>query len=276
MSNDALKDLDENGIIRIGAEVRAGDILVGKVTPKGETELTAEERLLRAIFGEKAREVRDTSLKVPHGAFGVIMDTKIFTRENGDELSPGVNKSVRVYIAQKRKIQVGDKMAGRHGNKGVISRVLPVEDMPFLPNGRPLDIVLNPLGVPSRMNIGQVLEIHLGLASQVLGFKVSTPVFDGADEFDIMDTLEMANDYANTEWEDFYEKYKDSVSEEVMNYLYENRDHREEWKGVPIDRTGKVQLRDGRTGEEFDSPVTIGYMHYLKLHHLVDDKIHAR
>ena len=276
LSNVALKDLDENGIIRIGAEVRAGDILVGKVTPKGETELTAEERLLRAIFGEKAREVRDTSLKVPHGAFGVIMDTKIFTRENGDELSPGVNKSVRVYIAQKRKIQVGDKMAGRHGNKGVISRVLPVEDMPFLPNGRPLDIVLNPLGVPSRMNIGQVLEIHLGLASQVLGFKVSTPVFDGADEFDIMDTLEMANDYANTEWEDFYEKYKDSVSEEVMNYLYENRDHREEWKGVPIDRTGKVQLRDGRTGEEFDSPVTIGYMHYLKLHHLVDDKIHAR
>ena len=241
MSNDALKDLDENGIIRIGAEVRAGDILVGKVTPKGETELTAEERLLRAIFGEKAREVRDTSLKVPHGAFGVIMDTKIFTRENGDELSPGVNKSVRVYIAQKRKIQVGDKMAGRHGNKGVISRVLPVEDMPFLPNGRPLDIVLNPLGVPSRMNIGQVLEIHLGLASQVLGFKVSTPVFDGADEFDIMDTLEMANDYANTEWEDFYEKYKDSVSEEVMNYLYENRDHREEWKGVPIDRTGNVE-----------------------------------
>ena len=276
VGDDALKDLDDRGIIRIGAEVRAGDILVGKVTPKGETELTAEERLLRAIFGEKAREVRDTSLKVPHGAFGVIMDTKIFTRENGDELSPGVNKSVRVYIAQKRKIQVGDKMAGRHGNKGVISRVLPVEDMPFLPNGRPLDIVLNPLGVPSRMNIGQVLEIHLGLASQVLGFKVSTPVFDGADEFDIMDTLEMANDYANTEWENFYEKYKDSVSEEVMNYLYENRDHREEWKGVPIDRTGKVQLRDGRTGEEFDSPVTIGYMHYLKLHHLVDDKIHAR
>ena len=276
LSNDALKDLDENGIIRIGAEVRAGDILVGKVTPKGETELTAEERLLRAIFGEKAREVRDTSLKVPHGAFGVVMDTKIFTRENGDELPPGVNKSVRVYIAQKRKIQVGDKMAGRHGNKGVISRVLPVEDMPFLPNGRPLDIVLNPLGVPSRMNIGQVLEIHLGLASQVLGFKVSTPVFDGADEFDIMDTLEMANDYANTEWEEFYEKYKDVVVKEVMDYLYENRDHREEWKGVPINRTGKVQLRDGRTGEEFDSPVTIGYMHYLKLHHLVDDKIHAR
>lgn len=276
LSSDALKDLDENGIIRIGAEVRAGDILVGKVTPKGETELTAEERLLRAIFGEKAREVRDTSLKVPHGAFGVVMDTKVFTRENGDELPPGVNKSVRVYIAQKRKIQVGDKMAGRHGNKGVISRILPVEDMPFLPNGRPLDIVLNPLGVPSRMNIGQVLEIHLGLAAQVLGFKVSTPVFDGADEFDIMDTLEMANDYANSEWEDFYEKYKDVTVKEVMDYLYENRDHREEWRGVPINRTGKVQLRDGRTGEEFDSPVTIGYMHYLKLHHLVDDKIHAR
>ena len=276
LSNDALKDLDENGIIRIGAEVRAGDILVGKVTPKGETELTAEERLLRAIFGEKAREVRDTSLKVPHGAFGVVMDTKIFTRENGDELPPGVNKSVRVYIAQKRKIQVGDKMAGRHGNKGVISRVLPVEDMPFLPNGRPLDIVLNPLGVPSRMNIGQVLEIHLGLASQVLGFKVSTPVFNGADEYDIMDTLEMANDYANSEWDEFHDKYVDKISDEVMNYLWENRDHREEWKGVPIDRTGKVQLRDGRTGEEFDSPVTIGYMHYLKLHHLVDDKIHAR
>jgi DNA-directed RNA polymerase subunit beta len=276
VGDDALKDLDERGIIRIGAEVRAGDILVGKVTPKGETELTAEERLLRAIFGEKAREVRDTSLKVPHGAFGVVMDTKIFTRENGDELSPGVNKSVRVYIAQKRKIQVGDKMAGRHGNKGVISRVLPVEDMPFLPNGRPLDIVLNPLGVPSRMNIGQVLEIHLGLAAQVLGFKVSTPVFDGANEFDIMDTLEMANDYANSEWDEFYEKYKDTTAEEVMDYLYENRDHREEWRGVPINRTGKVQLRDGRTGEEFDSPVTIGYMHYLKLHHLVDDKIHAR
>ena len=276
LANDALKNLDENGIIRIGAEVRAGDILVGKVTPKGETELTAEERLLRAIFGEKAREVRDTSLKVPHGAFGVIMDTKVFTRENGDELPPGVNKSVRVYIAQKRKIQVGDKMAGRHGNKGVISRVLPVEDMPFLPNGRPLDIVLNPLGVPSRMNIGQVLEIHLGLASQVLGFKVSTPVFDGADEFDIMDTLEMANDYVNTDWDAFSEKYKDIVSDEVMDYLYKNRAHRDEWHGVPIDRTGKVQLRDGRTGEEFDSPVTIGFMHYLKLHHLVDDKIHAR
>jgi len=276
LSPDTLKDLDENGIIRIGAEVRAGDILVGKVTPKGETELTAEERLLRAIFGEKAREVRDTSLRVPHGAYGVIMDTKIFTRENGDELPPGVNKSVRVYIAQKRKISVGDKMAGRHGNKGVISRILPVEDMPFLPNGRPLDIVLNPLGVPSRMNIGQVLEIHLGLASKVLGFNVSTPVFDGANEFDIMDALEMANDYANEDWDTFYEKYKDDTEKEVMDYLYENRDHREEWKGVPINRTGKVRVRDGRTGEEFDSPVTIGYMHYLKLHHLVDDKIHAR
>jgi DNA-directed RNA polymerase subunit beta len=276
LSEDVLKDLDENGIIRIGAEVRAGDILVGKVTPKGETELTAEERLLRAIFGEKAREVRDTSLRVPHGAYGVVMDTKVFTRENGDELPPGVNKSVRVYIAQKRKISVGDKMAGRHGNKGVISRILPVEDMPFLPNGRPLDIVLNPLGVPSRMNIGQVLEIHLSLAAKVLGFNVATPVFNGANEHDIMDTLEMANDYANKTWEEFEEIWGDKVNDEVMEYLYENRDHREEWKGVPIDRTGKVQLRDGRTGEEFDNPVTIGFMHYLKLHHLVDDKIHAR
>ena len=274
--DNALKDLDENGVIRIGAEVRAGDILVGKVTPKGETEATAEERLLRAIFGEKAKETRDTSLKVPHGAYGVVMDTKIFTRENGDELPPGVNKSVRVYIAQKRKISVGDKMAGRHGNKGVISRILPVEDMPFLPNGRPLDIVLNPLGVPSRMNIGQVLEIHLSLAAKVLGFNVSTPVFDGANEHDIMDALEMANDYANPDWETFYEKYKDDTEKEVMDYLYEHRDHREEWKGVPINRTGKVKVRDGRTGEEFDSPVTIGFMHYLKLHHLVDDKIHAR
>ena len=276
VGDDALKDLDERGIIRIGAEVRAGDILVGKVTPKGETEATAEERLLRAIFGEKAKETRDTSLKVPHGAYGVVMDTKIFTRENGDELPPGVNKSVRVYIAQKRKISVGDKMAGRHGNKGVISRILPVEDMPFLPNGRPLDIVLNPLGVPSRMNIGQVLEIHLSLAAKVLGFNVSTPVFDGANEHDIMDALEMANDYANSDWETFYEKYKDDTEKEVMDYLYEHRDHREEWKGVPINRTGKVKVRDGRTGEEFDSPVTIGFMHYLKLHHLVDDKIHAR
>ena len=274
--DNALKDLDENGVIRIGAEVRAGDILVGKVTPKGETEATAEERLLRAIFGEKAKETRDTSLKVPHGAYGVVMDTKIFTRENGDELPPGVNKSVRVYIAQKRKISVGDKMAGRHGNKGVISRILPVEDMPFLPNGRPLDIVLNPLGVPSRMNIGQVLEIHLSLAAKVLGFNVSTPVFDGANEHDIMDALEMANDYANSDWETFYEKYKDDTEKEVMDYLYEHRDHREEWKGVPINRTGKVKVRDGRTGEEFDSPVTIGFMHYMKLHHLVDDKIHAR
>ena len=276
LSEDVLKDLDENGIIRIGAEVHAGDILVGKVTPKGETELTAEERLLRAIFGEKAREVRDTSLRVPHGAYGVVMDTKVFTRENGDELLPTVNKSVRVYIAQKRKISVGDKMAGRHGNKGVVSRVLPVEDMPFLPNGRPLDIVLNPLGVPSRMNIGQVLELHLSLASKVLGFNVATPVFNGADENDIMDTLEMANDYANKTWEEFEERWGDKVNDDIMKYLWDNRDHREEWKGVPIDRTGKVQLRDGRTGQEFDSPVSIGFMHYLKLHHLVDDKIHAR
>ena len=276
LSEDVLKDLDENGIIRIGAEVHAGDILVGKVTPKGETELTAEERLLRAIFGEKAREVRDTSLRVPHGAYGVVMDTKVFTRENGDELPPTVNKSVRVYIAQKRKISVGDKMAGRHGNKGVVSRVLPVEDMPFLPNGRPLDIVLNPLGAPSRMNIGQVLELHLSLASKVLGFNVATPVFNGADENDIMDTLEMANDYANKTWEEFEERWGDKVNDDIMKYLWDNRDHREEWKGVPIDRTGKVQLRDGRTGQEFDSPVSIGFMHYLKLHHLVDDKIHAR
>ena len=276
LSEDVLKDLDENGIIRIGAEVHAGDILVGKVTPKGETELTAEERLLRAIFGEKAREVRDTSLRVPHGAYGVVMDTKVFTRENGDELPPTVNKSVRVYIAQKRKISVGDKMAGRHGNKGVVSRVLPVEDMPFLPNGRPLDIILNPLGVPSRMNIGQVLELHLSLASKVLGFNVATPVFNGADENDIMDTLEMANDYANKTWEEFEERWGDKVNDDIMKYLWDNRDHREEWKGVPIDRTGKVQLRDGRTGQEFDSPVSIGFMHYLKLHHLVDDKIHAR
>ncbi len=276
VGDDALKDLDERGIIRVGAEVRAGDILVGKVTPKGETELTAEERLLRAIFGEKAREVRDTSLRVPHGQYGIIVDAKVFTRENGDELSPGVNQSVRVYIAQKRKIQVGDKMAGRHGNKGVVSRVLPVEDMPFLPNGRPLDIVLNPLGVPSRMNIGQVLEIHLSLAAKVLGFKVSTPVFDGANEYDIMDTLEMANDYVNTPMEDFIAKYKDTVDPELMDYLVNNQEYRKEWEGVPINRDGKVRLRDGRTGEYFDSPVTVGFMHYLKLHHLVDDKIHAR
>ncbi|MCD7744222.1 MAG: DNA-directed RNA polymerase subunit beta [Lachnospiraceae bacterium] len=276
VGDEALKDLDERGIIRIGAEVRAGDILVGKVTPKGETELTAEERLLRAIFGEKAREVRDTSLKVPHGEYGIVVDAKVFTRENGDELSPGVNQSVRIYIAQKRKISVGDKMAGRHGNKGVVSRVLPVEDMPFLPNGRPLDIVLNPLGVPSRMNIGQVLEIHLSLAAKALGFNVSTPVFDGANENDIMDTLELANDYVNLEWDEFKAKHEDELLPEVLDYLWENRDHRALWKGVPISRDGKVQLRDGRTGEYFDAPTTIGHMHYLKLHHLVDDKIHAR
>ncbi|SHN58785.1 DNA-directed RNA polymerase subunit beta [Butyrivibrio hungatei DSM 14810] len=276
VGDDALKDLDDRGIIRIGAEVRAGDILVGKVTPKGETELTAEERLLRAIFGEKAREVRDTSLKVPHGEYGIVVDAKVFTRDNGDELSPGVNQAVRIYIAQKRKISVGDKMAGRHGNKGVVSRVLPIEDMPYLPNGRPLDIVLNPLGVPSRMNIGQVLEIHLSLAAKALGFNVATPIFDGANEVDIQDTLEMANDYVNSSWEDFEKKYKDLVLPEIMDYLYENRDHRELWKGVPIRSDGKVQLRDGRTGQKFDGPTTIGHMHYLKLHHLVDDKIHAR
>ena len=300
VGDDALKDLDDRGIIRIGAEVRAGDILVGKVTPKGETELTAEERLLRAIFGEKAREVRDTSLKVPHGEYGIVVDAKVFTRENSDELSPGVNQTVRIYIAQKRKISVGDKMAGRHGNKGVVSRVLPVEDMPYLPNGRPLDIVLNPLGVPSRMNIGQVLEIHLSLAAKALGFNVATPVFDGANERDIMDTLDLANDYANLpfdaaeakqwkadgltttadgkEWkgETFESKHKAELLPEVLEYLSKNRDHRKLWKGVPISRDGKVRLRDGRTGEFFDGPVTIGHMHYLKLHHLVDDKIHAR
>ena len=276
VGDEALKDLDDRGIIRIGAEVRAGDILVGKVTPKGETELTAEERLLRAIFGEKAREVRDTSLRVPHGEYGIIVDAKVFTHENGDELPPGVNETVRVYIAQKRKIQVGDKMAGRHGNKGVVSRVLPVEDMPFLPNGRPLDIVLNPLGVPSRMNIGQVLEIHLSLAANVLGFKVSTPIFDGANENDIMDTLEMANDYVNTPLAEFEKKYKDILDPGVMEFLLTNQEYRKEWEGVPINRDGKVRLRDGRTGEYFDGAVTIGFMHYLKLHHLVDDKIHAR
>ena len=276
VGDDALKNLDERGIIRVGAEVRAGDILVGKVTPKGETELTAEERLLRAIFGEKAREVRDTSLKVPHGEYGIIVDAKVFTREGGDEMSPGVNQSVRIYIAQKRKISVGDKMAGRHGNKGVVSRVLPVEDMPFLPNGRPLDIVLNPLGVPSRMNIGQVLEIHLSLAAKALGFNIATPVFDGANEIDIMDTLDLANDYVNLSWEEFEAKHKEELLPEVLQYLSDNREHRKLWKGVPISRDGKVRLRDGRTGEYFDSPVTIGHMHYLKLHHLVDDKIHAR
>ena len=276
VGDDALKNLDERGIIRVGAEVRAGDILVGKVTPKGETELTAEERLLRAIFGEKAREVRDTSLKVPHGEYGIVVDAKVFTRENGDEMSPGVNQSVRIYIAQKRKISVGDKMAGRHGNKGVVSRVLPVEDMPFLPNGRPLDIVLNPLGVPSRMNIGQVLEIHLSLAAKALGFNIATPVFDGANEIDIMNTLDLANDYVNLSWEEFEAKHKEELLPEVLQYLSDNREHRKLWKGVPISRDGKVRLRDGRTGEYFDSPVTIGHMHYLKLHHLVDDKIHAR
>ena len=276
VGDDALKNLDERGIIRVGAEVRAGDILVGKVTPKGETELTAEERLLRAIFGEKPREVRDTSLKVPHGEYGIVVDAKVFTREGGDEMSPGVNQSVRIYIAQKRKISVGDKMAGRHGNKGVVSRVLPVEDMPFLPNGRPLDIVLNPLGVPSRMNIGQVLEIHLSLAAKALGFNIATPVFDGANEIDIMDTLDLANDYVNLSWEEFEAKHKEELLPEVLQYLSDNREHRKLWKGVPISRDGKVRLRDGRTGEYFDSPVTIGHMHYLKLHHLVDDKIHAR
>ena len=276
VGDDALKDLDERGIIRIGAEVRAGDILVGKVTPKGETELTAEERLLRAIFGEKAREVRDTSLRVPHGEYGIIVDAKVFTRENGDELSPGVNETVRVYIAQKRKIQVGDKMAGRHGNKGVVSRILPVEDMPFLPNGRPLDIVLNPLGVPSRMNIGQVLEIHLSLAAKVLNIDIATPVFDGANEFDIMHTLEIANDFANLSWDDFELKYKDEIDDYLLEYLKDHHGESDEWKGVPINNDGKVRLRDGRTGEYFDQPVTVGFMHYLKLHHLVDDKIHAR
>ena len=276
VGEDALKDLDDRGIIRIGAEVRPNDILVGKVTPKGETELTAEERLLRAIFGEKAREVRDTSLRVPHGETGIIVDVKVFTRENGDDVGPGVNQLVCVYIAQKRKISVGDKMAGRHGNKGVVSRVLPVEDMPFLPNGRPLDIVLNPLGIPSRMNIGQVLETHLSLAAKALGWKISTPVFDGANEIDIMDTLEMANDYVNTSWEEFSEKWKPLLNGDIYDELYANRDHREEWKGVALGRDGKVQLRDGRSGEPFDNRVTIGFMHYLKLHHLVDEKIHAR
>ena len=276
VGEDALHDLDERGIIRIGAEVRPNDILVGKVTPKGETELTAEERLLRAIFGEKAREVRDTSLRVPHGATGIVVDVKIYTRENGDDIGPGVNQLVRVYIAQKRKISVGDKMAGRHGNKGVVSRVLPVEDMPFLPNGRSLDIVLNPLGIPSRMNIGQVLETHLSLAAKALGWKVATPVFDGADEIDIMDTLEMANDYVNLEWEEFSKRWEPILQGDIYEELYANRNHRDEWKGVKLSRDGKVELRDGRTGDLFDNRVTIGFMHYLKLHHLVDDKIHAR
>ena len=258
VGEDALRDLDEHGIIRIGAEVRANDILVGKVTPKGETELTAEERLLRAIFGDKAREVRDTSLRVPHGEFGIIVDVKIFTRENRDELSPGVNQMVRVYIAQKRKIQVGDKMAGRHGNKGVVSRVLPEEDMPFLADGTPLDIVLNPLGVPSRMNIGQVLEVHLGLAAKALGWHVATPVFDGARDEDIADMIDRA---AAAEDGPLYdEKGRPTI----------------QFSKIGINRTGKLWVYDGRTGDRFDNPVTVGYMYYLKLHHLVDDKIHAR
>ena len=285
VGEDAMRDLDEDGIIRIGAEVGPNDILVGKVTPKGETELTAEERLLRAIFGEKAREVRDTSLRVPHGESGIIVDVKVFTRDNRadlapgakrDELPPGVNQLVRVYIAQKRKISVGDKMAGRHGNKGVIAKVLPVEDMPFLPNGRPLDIVLNPLGVPSRMNIGQVLEVHLGLAAKCLGWKAATPVFDGANEIDIMNTLDLANEYVNWEWDDFVAKWEEILSPEVFAHLDANKAQRDDWRGVPIDRSGKIRVRDGRTGEEFDNPITVGFMHYLKLHHLVDDKIHAR
>ena len=258
VGEDALRDLDERGIIRIGAEVRANDILVGKVTPKGETELTAEERLLRAIFGDKAREVRDTSLRVPHGEFGIVVDVKIFTRENRDELSPGVNQMVRVYIAQKRKISVGDKMAGRHGNKGVVSRILPEEDMPFLADGTPLDIVLNPLGVPSRMNIGQVLEVHLGLAARALGWHVATPVFDGANEADIQEQLEKAS----------------HIPEEPL--FDENGRPAIQFSKCGINIEGKLQLYDGRTGDPFDNKVTVGYMYMLKLHHLVDDKIHAR
>ena len=256
VSEDALKDLDERGIIRIGAEVHSGDIMVGKVTPKGETELTAEERLLRAIFGDKAREVRDNSLRVPHGESGIIVDVKVFTRQNCDELSPGVNMVVRCYIAQKRKISVGDKMAGRHGNKGVVSRILKQEDMPFLPDGTPLDIVLNPLGVPSRMNIGQVLEVHLGYACKALDWQIMTPVFDGAHEADIRACFEKAEaERAN---------YKDKDTAKI------------DFSKIPMREDCKTQLTDGRTGEKFDSPVTVGYMYYLKLHHLVDDKIHAR
>ena len=258
VGEDALKDLDDRGIIRVGAEVTAGDILVGKVTPKGETELTAEERLLRAIFGEKAREVRDTSLRVPHGEYGTIVDVKVFTRENSAELSPGVNVVVRCYIAQKRKISVGDKMAGRHGNKGVVSRILPSEDMPFLPDGTPLDIVLNPLGVPSRMNIGQVLEVHLGYAARALGWNICTPVFDGAHEDDIRKCFSMAEEFTKS---DDYE-YKNSAKLDFSR--------------IPLTADAKTQLYDGRTGEPFDNLVTVGYMYYLKLHHLVDDKIHAR
>ena len=261
VGDDMLKDLDENGIIHIGAEVNAGDILVGKVTPKGETELTAEERLLRAIFGEKAREVRDTSLRVPHGENGIVVDIKVFTREDSrNELQPGVNKVVRVYLAQKRKISVGDKMAGRHGNKGVVSRILPVEDMPFLPDGTPLDIVLNPLGVPSRMNIGQVLEVHLGYAAKALGWKIKTPVFDGAHESDIFEAFKMMRE------KDDYKPRSEVTGIDFGECVRQN--------GISLE--GKTLLKDGRTGEYFDNPVTVGYMYYLKLHHLVDDKIHAR
>ena len=268
VGEDALKDLDERGIVRVGAEVKSGDILVGKVTPKGETDLTAEERLLRAIFGEKAREVRDTSLKVPHGESGIVLDTKVFTRENGDELGPGVNQVVRVYIAQRRKIQVGDKMAGRHGNKGVVSRVLPTEDMPFLPDGTPLDIVLNPLGVPSRMNIGQVLEVNLGYAAKACGIKVMTPVFDSARENDIGDTFDTAREMWHGENAPAYPTKLPKIMGEKGHII--------DFSKIELDRDGKTTVYDGRTGEKFDNRVTVGYMYYLKLHHLVDDKIHAR
>ena len=285
VGDDALKDLDERGIIRVGAEVHAGDILVGKVTPKGETDLTAEERLLRAIFGEKAREVRDTSLKVPHGESGIIVDVKVFTREGGDELGPGVNMVVRVYIAQKRKISVGDQMAGRHGNKGVVSRIMPQEDMPFLPDGTPLDIVLNPLGVPSRMNIGQVLEVHLGRAAQALGWKVATPVFNGADEKDIMELLAQAGLFREVypnetiAGKQLYLVTEDGtdvrrLDQEEMADAQQIRIWRKEGRLRLAD--GKTKLYDGRTGEMFENPVTVGYVYFLKLHHLVDDKIHAR
>ena len=268
VGDDSLKDLDDRGIIRIGAEVKTGDILVGKVTPKGETELTAEERLLRAIFGEKAREVRDTSLRVPHGAYGIVVDVKVFTPENSDELQPGVRTCVRVYIAQKRKISVGDKMAGRHGNKGVVSRILPQEDMPFLPDGTPLDIVLNPLGVPSRMNIGQVLEVNLGYVAKALGWHVQTPVFDGAHESDIRDCLAEARD----KWHgDHAPEYPTKLPR-----LMGDKGHIIDFSKIDLTDDGKTTVYDGRTGEKFPSKVTVGYMYYLKLHHLVDDKIHAR
>ena len=286
---DALKNLDEQGIVRIGTEVRSGDILVGKVTPKGETELTAEERLLRAIFGEKAREVRDTSMRVPHGESGVVVDVKMFSRENGDELSPGVNKVIRVYIAQKRKISVGDKMAGRHGNKGVVSRILPPEDMPFLPDGTPLDIVLNPLGVPSRMNIGQVLEVHLGIAAKRLGWKIMTPVFDGATERDITECLRMAGigrdilPLENVDGKSLYEEVTDPETKKVELRKLSDEERADEVYMEALRSAGRLKvvdgktiLYDGRTGEPFDNPVTVGIMYYLKLHHLVDDKIHAR